>query len=94
MHLNRLLPTLPFEFALLQGVVGAFVITRAWALIDVPSTCSALPLNCGAPLGYFSLEMLAQGVFAAAETGAACAAAAFALEFAFSQAWIARSSVE
>lgn len=37
-----------------QGVVGAFVITRSWALIEPPSTCSALPLNCGPPLGYFS----------------------------------------
>ena len=51
-----------------QGVVGAFVVTRSWALITPPSTCSALPLNCGAPLGYFSWEMIAQGAFAAVET--------------------------
>ena len=53
-----------------------------------------VPLNCGAPLGYFNWDMILQGTFAAAETGAGCAAAALALEFAFSQNFIARSSVE
>ena len=77
-----------------QGVVGAFVVTRSWALIAPPATCSALPLNCGAPLGYFSWDMIAQGAFAAVETGAACAAAAFALELCFNKGWIKRSTTE
>ena len=63
--------TLP---TLKQGVVGAFVVTRSWALITPPSTCSALPLNCGAPLGYFSWEMIAQGAFAAVETASGSSA--------------------
>ena len=54
--------------AIVGAVVGALVVTRSWALITPPSTCSALPLNCGAPLGYFSWEMIAQGAFAAVET--------------------------
>lgn len=78
-----------------QGVVGAFVITRSWALITPDaSTCSVVPLNCGAPLGYFSWDMIFQGSFAAVETGAACAAAAFAIEFCFTKEWIKRSNVE
>ena len=73
-----------------QGVVGAFVITRAWALLDAPDTCSAIPLNCGAPLGYFSWEMIAAGFLATAQTATACAAAAFALEICFDKGLIKR----
>ena len=77
-----------------QGVVGAFVITRSWALLEPPSTCDVVPLNCGAPLGYFNWDMILQGSFAAVETGAACAAAAFALETCFEKGWIQRSTSE
>ena len=34
-----------------QGVVGAFVITRALAMLQASEECSALPLSCGPPLG-------------------------------------------
>eukprot|EP00320_Phaeocystis_rex_P009811 CAMPEP_0119095330 /NCGR_PEP_ID=MMETSP1178-20130426/169130_1 /TAXON_ID=33656 /ORGANISM="unid sp, Strain CCMP2000" /LENGTH=210 /DNA_ID=CAMNT_0007079125 /DNA_START=26 /DNA_END=658 /DNA_ORIENTATION=+ len=77
-----------------QGVVGAFVITRSWALITPSEGCSALPLNCGPPLGYFSWGMIAQGAFATVETGVACAAAAVALEVCFDKGWIQRSTTE
>lgn len=73
-----------------QGVVGAFVITRSWAMITPPETCSVVPLSCGPPLGYFDWGMLSQGAFAAVETGVACAAAAYALEAAFARGWIQR----
>ena len=73
-----------------QGVVGAFVITRAWALLDAPDTCSAIPLNCGAPLGYFSWEMIAAGLLATAQTATACTAAAFSLEICFDKGLIKR----
>ena len=74
-----------------QGVVGAFVITRSWALLDAPAdACSALPLNCGPPLGYFSWDMIFHGLIATAQTGSACAAAAFAIEFAFDKGFIQR----
>jgi len=77
-----------------QGVVGAFVVTRSWALITPASTCDVLPLSCGAPLGYFNWDMILSGTFNALETGAACAAAAFALELCFTKGLIQRSSVE
>jgi len=34
-----------------QGVVGAFVITRALSMLQASEGCTALPLSCGAPLG-------------------------------------------
>ena len=34
-----------------QGVVGAFVITRALAMLQASDECTALPLSCGPPLG-------------------------------------------
>lgn len=37
--------------ATLQGVVGAFVITRSWAMLQVDPSCTPVPLQCGAPLG-------------------------------------------
>ena len=41
-----------------QGVVGAFVITRALAMLQASEDCSALPLSCGAPLGSASCPPL------------------------------------
>jgi hypothetical protein len=41
-----------------QGVVGAFVITRALAMLQASEDCSALPLSCGAPLGSAHLFFL------------------------------------
>ena len=73
-----------------QGVVGAFVITRAWARITPPATCGALPLSCGAPLGYLNWDMIGQGAYATVETAAACVAAAAAIEFAFTKGWISK----
>ena len=74
-----------------QGVVGAFVVTRAWALLDAdPSICSALPLDCGAPLGYFNWAMIGSGLIASAQTACGCAASAFAIEACFEKGWIQR----
>lgn len=73
-----------------QGVVGAFVITRSWALITPPATCNIAPLSCGPPLGYFNWDMIFQGTFAAVETATACAAAAYAIEYSFVKGWIKR----
>ena len=44
-----------------QGVVGAFVITRALAMLQASDGCTALPLSCGPPLGYFNWGMIATG---------------------------------
>ena len=43
-----------------QGVVGAFAITRTWAMLKASATCTAVPLQCGPPLGYFNWEMITQ----------------------------------
>jgi hypothetical protein len=37
-----------------QGVVGAFAITRALAMLPVDPACTPMPLTCGSPLGYVS----------------------------------------
>ena len=66
-----------------QGVVGAFVITRTLAMLQASDDCTALPLSCGAPLGYFDWEMIATGLGAGAESAVAFAASAAAIEFAF-----------
>lgn len=73
-----------------QGVIGAFAITRSWALVSPPPTCSVVPLNCGPPLGYFNWDMIFQGLVALAETGVACSAAAYVIEAAFARGWIQR----
>ena len=74
-----------------MGVAGAFVVTRSWALLDAPAaTCTAMPLNCGPPLGFFNWDMIGSGILAAAQTACACAGAAFAIEFCFNRGWIRR----
>ena len=73
-----------------QGVVGAFVITRTLSMLQASEECSALPLSCGPPLGYFNWEMIATGAGAGAESALAFAAAAAAIELAFSMAFIRR----
>ncbi|GAX21212.1 hypothetical protein FisN_23Lh152 [Fistulifera solaris] len=43
-----------------DGVVGAFAITRTLSRIVLPSSCSAIPLYCGPPLGYLDWGVLGQ----------------------------------
>jgi hypothetical protein len=43
---------------LADGVLMAFVLTRALGNVHVPEFCSALPLNCGPPYGYLSSSMV------------------------------------
>ena len=45
-----------------QGVIGAFVITRAVATVKVSDICTSIPLNCGEPFYLFTGDMLANGV--------------------------------
>jgi hypothetical protein len=52
-----------------QGVVGAFVITRALATIQVPNSCSSIPLNCGPPFYLFTNGMLLTGLGNFVEAG-------------------------
>ena len=73
-----------------QGVVGAFALTRTLNLIEIPDSCAALPLNCGAPFGYVSYEMVAQGLISGVPSLLAFALSAVALETAFNNDWIGR----
>ncbi|CAJ1411096.1 unnamed protein product [Effrenium voratum] len=45
------------------GVAGAFALPRALFLVELPTNCQALPLNCGEPLGYFSWSMIFQALW-------------------------------
>ena len=73
-----------------QGVVGAFVVTRSWALITPPSTCSALPLNCGAPLGYLDWALIGQLAYLGIASALAFGGAAVALELVFDKGFVGR----
>jgi len=63
-----------------QGVVGAFAITKALGTIQVPSTCSSIPLECGPPFHLFSTTMLFTGLESFFEAGLALAGSAYVLE--------------
>ena len=73
-----------------QGVVGAFVVTRTLSRIRVPSYCTAAPLNCGEPMGYFDYDMLQQLVLNGLESVALFGGAALAMEYAYSNKWITK----
>jgi hypothetical protein len=64
------------------GAIAAFSVTRTVSLIQVPSFCSSLPLNCGAPFYYFDWSMLASGLVFAIESLLAFGTASYAIEYA------------
>ena len=73
-----------------QGVVGAFVLTRALSALTVSPQCTALPLSCGLPLGYLDWKMIAQLTLTSVESAIAFGVAALALEFGFDKGWLRR----
>jgi len=73
-----------------MGVVGAFVITRTLSRIQVPSYCTAVPLDCGDPLGYFDYDMIQQLFLNGLESVAMFGGAALAMEYAYSKKWIGK----
>jgi len=73
-----------------MGVVGAFVLVRTLSKIQVSGSCDAIPLSCGAPLGYFDWGMLLQGGWSGLESVALFGAAAFAMEYCFSRQIISK----
>ena len=77
-----------------QGVVGAFAVTRASAGTQASASCTALPLSCGAPIGYASWEMIAQGAGVGAESLLAFGGSALALEYACSRGWLSKLAGE
>ena len=73
-----------------MGVVGAFVVTRTLSRIRVPLYCTAAPLDCGDPLGYFDYDMLQQLVLNGLESVALFGGAALAMEYAYSKKFISK----
>eukprot|EP00531_Pseudo-nitzschia_arenysensis_P011249 CAMPEP_0116135934 /NCGR_PEP_ID=MMETSP0329-20121206/11455_1 /TAXON_ID=697910 /ORGANISM="Pseudo-nitzschia arenysensis, Strain B593" /LENGTH=229 /DNA_ID=CAMNT_0003630767 /DNA_START=153 /DNA_END=842 /DNA_ORIENTATION=+ len=73
-----------------QGVVGAFVVVRTLANIQVTDTCQSVPLRCGPPLGYFDWNMIQQAAWGGVESAFLFGAASLAMEFAFKQNWISK----
>lgn len=73
-----------------QGAVGAFVLVRTLSRISTPTSCSALPLSCGAPLGYVNWDMINQGLLSGVESAALFGGAALAMEFAFDKGFIGK----
>lgn len=66
-----------------QGVIGAFVITRAVATVKVDDICSSIPLNCGPPFYLFTDQMLIHGLINFAEAGICFAGSAYLMETLF-----------
>lgn len=73
-----------------MGVVGAFVLVRTLARIRVPVYCSAAPLDCGDPFGYFDSAMIQQAVGSGLESVVMFGATALALEYCYENGYISR----
>ena len=69
---------------------GAFVVVRTLSRIRVPSYCTAVPLDCGAPTGYFDWNMIQQLALNGLESAALFGGAAAAMEYAYSKKWIGK----
>ena len=73
-----------------QGAVGAFVLVRTLSRISTPTSCSALPLSCGAPIGYANWDMINQGLLSGVESAALFGGVALAMEVAFDKGFIGK----
>ena len=73
-----------------QGVIGAFVVVRTLSRVRVPGYCTAAPLDCGDPVGYFDWNMIQQLLLNGLESVALFGAAAVAIEFAYDKKWISK----
>ena len=73
-----------------QGCLGAFILIRTLSRITTPTSCSALPLSCGAPLGYVNWDMINQGLLSGVESAALFGGAALAMEVAFDKGFIGK----
>lgn len=73
-----------------MGVIGAFGIVRTLSRVRVSTMCSAAPLDCGPPIGYFNWDMLGQVILSGLESVALFGSAAYAMEYCFQKQWIKR----
>jgi hypothetical protein len=75
---------------LAQGVVGVFALTRTLSRVIVPSYCTAVVLQCGAPFGYLDWNMLLQIVLNGAESLVMFGATAMAMDYCMQKGWISK----
>ena len=73
-----------------MGVIGAFIFVRTISRIRVPSYCTAAPLDCGDPFGYFDYDMIGQLIYNGLESVALFGGAAFAMELAYRLGWVTK----
>ena len=73
-----------------QGVIGAFVIARTMTSIQVSDSCTAIPLTCGSPLGYFDWSMISQALVVGGESAVLFTAAAAAMDYCLERGWISK----
>lgn len=73
-----------------MGVIGAFIFIRTISRIRVPSYCTAAPLDCGDPFGYFDYDMIGQLIYNGLESVALFGGAAFAMELAYRLGWVTK----
>jgi hypothetical protein len=52
-----------------QGIVGAFAVTRALSLVQASPICSSIPINCGEPFTFFTIDMFVSGLISLIEYG-------------------------
>ena len=69
---------------------GAFIVVRTLSRVRVPAYCTAAPLDCGDPTGYFDWDMISQLVFSGLESVALFGGAAAAMELAYSRKWLSK----
>lgn len=63
------------------GVATAFILTRTLSEVQVPDVCSSIPLDCGPPLHYLSIEMIQSILWYGSESALAFLGASYFLDF-------------
>jgi hypothetical protein len=73
-----------------QGVIGAFVLVRTLARLQIPSYCTAIPVTCGPPLGYLDWNLLQQLLLSGLESALLFGFTALAVDIAMEKGYISR----
>jgi hypothetical protein len=73
-----------------QGVVSAFVVVRTLSRIVIPNYCTALPIYCGTPFGYFDWYLLQQLTINGIESIVLFGTAQLAINYAISQKFVSK----
>lgn len=73
-----------------QGVIGAFAILRTLSRLRIPGYCTAIPLNCGEPLGIFDWGVLLQLAVNGVESAILFGFTALAIDIALEKGYISK----